>query len=75
MEKTILLISDCHAPHQHKDTLDFLKAIKKKYGEEAINNPRRFWDDNKEKDYIEQSAEQQRKFAKLAESQDKVEQD
>ena len=31
MEKTILLISDCHAPHQHKDTLDFLKAIKKKY--------------------------------------------
>ena len=51
------------------------KAISLKYGEEAINNPRRFWNDNKEKDYIEQSAEQQRKFAKLAESQDKVEQD
>jgi hypothetical protein len=51
------------------------KAIAQKYGEEAINNPRRFWDDNKEKDYIEQSQEEQRKFAKLAESQDKVEQD
>ena len=51
------------------------KAIAQKYGEEAINNPRRFWDDNKEKDYIAQSREEQRKFAKLAETQDKVEQD
>jgi hypothetical protein len=51
------------------------KAIAQKYGEEAINNPRRFWDDNKEKDYITQSQEEQRKFAKLAETQDKVEQD
>ena len=51
------------------------KAISQKYGEEAINNPRRFWDDNKEKDYITQSQEEQRKFAKLAETQDKVEQD
>jgi len=51
------------------------KAIAQKYGEETINNPRRFWDDNKEKDYITQSQEEQRKFAKLAETQDKVEQD
>jgi len=51
------------------------KAIAQKYGEEAINNPRRFWDDTKEKDYIVQSREEQRKFAKLAETQDKVEQD
>jgi len=51
------------------------KAIAQKYGEEAINNPRRFWDDSKEKDYITQSQEEQRKFAKLAETQDKVEQD
>ena len=51
------------------------KAIAQKYGEEAINNPRRFWDDSKEKDYIVQSREEQRKFAKLAETQDKVEQD
>ena len=51
------------------------KAIAQKYGEEAINNPRRFWDEDKEKDYIAQSQEEQRKFAKLAETQDKVEQD
>jgi len=51
------------------------KAIAQKYGEETINNPRRFWDDTKEKDYITQSQEEQRKFAKLAETQDKVEQD
>jgi hypothetical protein len=51
------------------------KAIAQKYGEEAINNPRRFWDDTKEKDYIVQSREEQRKFAKLAETQDKVEED
>ena len=44
------------------------KAIAQKYGEAAINNPRRFWDDNKEKDYIEQSQEEQRKFAKLHEN-------
>ena len=42
------------------------KAIAQRYGEEAINNPRQFWDDNKEKDYIAQSREEQRKFAKLA---------
>jgi hypothetical protein len=29
-------------------------AIKKKYGEEAIQNPVKFWDEEKEKDYIEQ---------------------
>ena len=51
------------------------KAITQKYGKEAINNPRRFWDDEKEKEYIKQSQEEQKKFAKLAESQDKVEQD
>ena len=51
------------------------KAISQKYGEEAINNPKRFWDDDKEKGYITQSQEEQKKFAKLAESQDKVEQD
>ena len=51
------------------------KAISANYGEEAINNPKRFWDDEKEKNYIAQSQEEQRKFAKLAESEDKVEQD
>ena len=51
------------------------RAISQKYGNEAINNPRRFWDDDKEQKYLKQSLEEQRKFAKLAESQDKVEQD
>ena len=51
------------------------KAIAQKYGEEAINNPRRFWDKDKEKEYIAQSQEEQRKFAKLSETRDKVEQD
>ena len=31
------------------------KAISQKYGEEATHNPRRFWDEEKEKQYIEQS--------------------
>ena len=51
------------------------KAISQKYGQETINNPRRFWDEDKEKDYLEQSVEERQKFAKLSESQDKVEQD
>ena len=51
------------------------KAIAQKYGDEATHNPRRFWDEDKEKGYIEQSQAEQQKFAKNAESQDKVEQD
>ena len=51
------------------------KAISQKYGEEAIHNPKRFWDEDKEKEYIVQSQEEQRKFAKLSETRDKVEQD
>ena len=38
------------------------KAISQKYGTEAINNPKRFWDDEKEKSYIAQSQEEQRKY-------------
>ena len=51
------------------------KAITQKYGEEAINNPACFWDENKEKEYIQQSVEERQKFAKLSEAQDKVEED
>ena len=50
------------------------KAISQKYGIEATHNPKRFWDEEKEKEYITQSHEEQKKFAKLAETQDKVEQ-
>ena len=31
LSKSILVISDQHAPYNHIDTLDFLAAIKKKY--------------------------------------------
>jgi hypothetical protein len=51
------------------------KAISQKYGDDAINNPRRFWSEDKEKEYVTQSQEERKKFAKLAESRDKVEQD
>ena len=44
------------------------KAIKKKYGEEAIENPAKFWDKDKEKDYIQQLEE-------FVEKQKKSEQD
>ena len=30
------------------------KAIAQKYGEEATHNPRRFWNEDKEQEYIEQ---------------------
>ena len=51
------------------------KAITQKYGEEAINNPARFWSEDKEKEYIQQSVEERQKFAKLSETQNKVEED
>ena len=33
------------------------QAISKKYGDEAIQNPRANWDEEKEKEYLEQSKE------------------
>ena len=33
------------------------KAIAEKYGQEAIENPRKYWDDEKEKEYIAQLKE------------------
>jgi ribosome modulation factor len=51
------------------------RAISQKYGSETIHNPQRLWDEGKEKEYIQQSQAEQKKFAKLAETQDKVEQD
>ncbi len=39
------------------------KAVKKKYGEEAIVNPKKYWDDDKEEDYrkqLEESIEKER---------------
>jgi len=46
------------------------KAIKKKYGEEAVQNPASFWDEEKEKIYLQQLAEfveKQRKYESSSE--------
>jgi hypothetical protein len=51
------------------------RAITQKYGSVTANNPHASWDDTKEKEYITQSQEEQRKFSKMSETQDKVEQD
>ena len=42
------------------------KAISQKYGEEATHNPRRFWNEDNEKEYLQQSVKEQQKFAKNA---------
>jgi len=38
LRKSILCISDQHAPYQHPDTLDFLSAIKKEYKPDCVVN-------------------------------------
>ena len=49
------------------------KAIKQKYGDEAIQNPANFWDEQKEKDYIEQLKELATKEEAYEEQTEKVE--
>jgi formate dehydrogenase maturation protein FdhE len=48
------------------------QAISQKYGKETIQNPRANWDENKEKEYLEQSAEFYKKSYKTQEHQEKV---
>lgn len=48
------------------------KAIKEKYGEEAISNPRSNWDDVKEKEYLKQMKELYAHDAGTIRSQEKV---
>ena len=38
LRKSILVISDQHAPYHHIDTLDFLSAIKEKYKPDCVVN-------------------------------------
>ena len=49
------------------------KAIAKKYGKETIQNPKANWDDDKEKEYIEQLKKVAEKLNLSSESGDKVE--
>jgi hypothetical protein len=51
------------------------KAIAQKYGAEAVGNPRKFWDEDKEQEYIQQSKELAEKMRKSEAHLEKVEQD
>ena len=49
------------------------QAIAKKYGKEAIQNPKAEWDEDKEKIYLEQMRDLYKKQKKNDEANDKVE--
>ena len=49
------------------------KAIKEKYGEEAVAHPQAEWDDEKEKKYLEEIKKLSEKKQVIAEKSDKVE--
>jgi phage-related protein len=51
------------------------KAVKEKYGDLATQNPKHFWDEEKEKQYIQQQKEAINKKYKNEESREKVEVD
>jgi hypothetical protein len=51
------------------------KAITEKYGEEATINPRSLWDEEKEKEYLEQVKENVEKYSKKQEEDDIMEKD
>ena len=57
------------------DIAKFEQAIAKKYGPEAVENPRKHWDDEKEKEYQEQLKKLAKKERLNEEKDDKVEQD
>ena len=49
------------------------KAIKEKYGDEAVQNPRKDWDDEKEAEYIEQLKALTEKRMNASRSKERVE--
>lgn len=51
------------------------KAIKDKYGEEAIANPKSNWNENKEKEYLKQMKEYYELHANIKEGQEKIDAD
>lgn len=51
------------------------KAIGKKYGKEAIQNPNAGWNDDKEREYLESTKKFQEKVSKYHEDNDLVETD
>jgi len=57
-----------------KFVVEVERAMSKKYGEEAVQNPKRHWDDEKEKDYLEQLKKVQEKEDALKHKRQKVKQ-
>tara|TARA_B000000557_G_scaffold98860_1_gene80087 strand:- start:19946 stop:20344 length:399 start_codon:yes stop_codon:yes gene_type:complete len=53
----------------------FEKAIAKKYGKETIQNPKSNWDEDKERDYVEQQKKLYQKEIIRKESTEKIEHD
>jgi hypothetical protein len=53
----------------------FEKAIMKKYGEKATINPKSLWNDEKEKEYLEQLEKLQEKELIASSKEDKVDMD
>jgi len=51
------------------------KAVQKKYGTESVINPKSFWTDEKEKEYLEQLKEVSKKEQSKKDKTDKVEKD
>jgi len=51
------------------------KAIAQKYGEEAIQNPKAGWTDEKEQEYLDQIKKLHKKQRSIEEAKDKVEVD
>jgi hypothetical protein len=49
------------------------KAVKEKYGEKAIDNPKANWNEEKEKDYIEQVKQQAKIISEKSENQETIE--
>ena len=51
------------------------KAIKKKYGHEAVLNPKANWDEEKEQEYLKQLKEYSKKQQEIKEETERVEKD
>ena len=51
------------------------QAIANKYGKETIQNPRKHWDDDKEKEYKEQIKKFDKKYLAREEGEEKIEVD
>ena len=51
------------------------KAIEKKYGQEAVLNPKTAWDEKKEEEYLEQLKEYSKKQQIIKEEGERIEKD